>query len=137
MNALPVSCDSSVLIAALSPWHPAYSECIAALDRVTAIPAHALLETYSVMTRMPKTQGVDPQHAAAVLTDQPWAVLQLPPERYEPLIHLFAEAGRGGGAIYDAQIAATTKYHGLVLLTRDRRAARTYELVDAAYELIG
>lgn len=137
MSAQPVSCDSSVLIAALSPWHPAYPACIAALDRVTAIPAHALLETYSVMTRMPKTQGVDPRHAAAVLTDQPWEVLQLPAERYEPLIHLFAEAGRGGGAIYDAQIAATAKHHGCTLLSRDRRAVSIYELVGVEYQLVG
>lgn len=41
-----------------------------------------------------------------------------------------------GGAIYDAQIAATAKHHGLVLLSRDRRAATTYDLVGVDYELI-
>jgi predicted nucleic acid-binding protein len=48
----------------------------------------------------------------------------------------FSGAGRSGAAIYDAQIAATAKHHGLKLLSRDRRAAATYDAIGVDYELV-
>lgn len=130
------TCDSSVLLPALSPLHPAHEVCLRAMVRVGYVPAHVLLETYSVLTRFGGEAQVPPAHAAEVLTGQPWRTLQLPAEAYEPLLQSFAEADRPGGAIYDGQIAATAKHFGLVLLSRDHRAAKTYELVGAEYELI-
>jgi predicted nucleic acid-binding protein len=41
-----------------------------------------------------------------------------------------------GGAIYDALVAATAQEAGARLVSRDRRAARTYEAIGARYELI-
>jgi predicted nucleic acid-binding protein len=47
-----------------------------------------------------------------------------------------AAAGLAGGAIYDALIAATASRAGATLLSRDRRAAATYEMLGADYELV-
>lgn len=41
-----------------------------------------------------------------------------------------------GGAIYDALIAATANHAGATLLSRDRRAAATYEALGVEYELV-
>lgn len=104
--------------------------------RVGHVPAHVLLETYSVLTRFGGENQVPPAYAAEVLTGQQWRTLQFPAEAFEPLLQSIAEADRPGGVVYDGQIAATAKHFGLLLLSRDRRAARTYELVGAEYELI-
>lgn len=44
--------------------------------------------------------------------------------------------GLAGGAIYVALVAATALHARATLLTRDRRAAATYEAVGADFELI-
>ena len=47
-----------------------------------------------------------------------------------------AAAGIGGGATYDGLIALTAIEHDLELLSRDRRAARTYGALGARFQLI-
>jgi len=136
MNAKPVGCDSSVLIPALTPWHPEHETCLDRLQSVEAIPVHVLAESYSVMTRAAGGFRVTPEFAAEVLTGQPWRVLELSGAGYERVIRLMAQAGKGGGAIHDAIIAATLDEHSYALLSRDRRAAATYDLVGVDYELI-
>lgn len=64
------------------------------------------------------------------------AVVQLPPGQYLRLLEQLGAAGRSGAAVYDAQIAATAKHHGLTLLSRDRRAAAVYDLLGVDYELV-
>ena len=79
---------------------------------------------------------VPPRTAIAVLESLAWKPLQLPGGDCLPLIRAVARAGVVGGPIYDAQIAATAKHHGLTLLSRDRRAATVYDLVGVDYELV-
>lgn len=133
---MKVACDTSVLVPALTPWHPSHTECLSALERVDAVPAHALAESYSVMTRISGELRVAPGFAADVLTGQPWEVLQLPGADYEDVISAMGRAKRGGGAVYDALIGATAANHSHRLLTRDRRAATSYDAVGVDYELI-
>lgn len=135
-SAKPVGCDSSVLIAALTPWHPNHARCVGRVEEVAGVPAHALAESFSVMTRLPGDLRVDPREAAEVLTDQPWQVLDLPGSEYERVLQQFAGAGRAGCAIYDGLVAATLKHHSFRLLSADRRAAATYELIGVDYELM-
>ena len=47
-----------------------------------------------------------------------------------------AELGIAGGAVYDALVAAAAAEHGIVLATRDRRAADTYRALEVDFELI-
>jgi predicted nucleic acid-binding protein len=44
--------------------------------------------------------------------------------------------GVAGGAVYDALIGAAAVEHGLILLTRDRRAAETYRRIDVKFVLL-
>jgi predicted nucleic acid-binding protein len=40
-------------------------------------------------------------------------------------------------ARYDALVGATAKHHGILLATRDRRAADTYRSLDVDCEILG
>lgn len=45
--------DSSVLVAAFGRWHERHADARAAIGRADAIPGHAAVETYAVLTGMP------------------------------------------------------------------------------------
>jgi predicted nucleic acid-binding protein len=56
----------------------------------------------------------------------------LPPpgvDEQRDLVRRLAEAGRMGGAVYDALVALTARIAGAVLVTADARAVAVYELV--------
>lgn len=134
----PVSCDSSVLVAALSTWHPAHAPCLAAArSRVTAVAPHVLTETYATLTRLPSGHRVTPVTALASLKALSYDLLSLPPSRHLALLASLADGGVTGGSAYDGVIAATAAHHGYLLLSLDRRAERTYRAVGVDYELIG
>lgn len=41
-----------------------------------------------------------------------------------------------GGAVYDALVGRADAADGRVLLTRDRRAVRTYRLLEVAHQMV-
>ena len=45
--------DSSVVVAALIDWHPHHDIALRVLGKKPRIVAHALIESYSVLTRLP------------------------------------------------------------------------------------
>jgi predicted nucleic acid-binding protein len=51
--------------------------------------------------------------------------------------HVLLETGIVRGSIHDALVGATVRHAGARLLSRDRRAAPTYERVGVEYALIG
>lgn len=131
-----VACDTSVLVPALHPGYPSHEECRQHLARLSALPAHTLLESFRVLTTVNGPGQLAPGIAAQLLKSLALPHIQLPPEQYLPLLERMAKIGRTGGAIYDAQIAATAQHHGMLLLSRDRRAAPTYDAIGVEYELI-
>lgn len=122
--------DSSVAIAAFGEWHDLNQAAAAILDEGAAIPAHALLETYSVLTGFPAPHRARPEIVDAWLEDR-FARILAPPRAaaHRNLVTQLARAGRTGGAVYDALVALTAKTAGAVLVTADRRAVSVYELV--------
>jgi predicted nucleic acid-binding protein len=64
------------------------------------------------------------------------APLALPPRAHLRLVQEAAAAGVGGGSIHDALVAATARSKKARLLTRDRRAAPTYERFRVDLEFI-
>lgn len=46
------------------------------------------------------------------------------------------ELGIGGGAVYDALVAAAAIEHGLPLVSRDQRALQTYQTMGAELVLM-
>lgn len=102
-----------------------------------AIPAHVAFDSYSVLTRMPWPG----QLSAAVA----WRLLgrafagrfvSLSAPEMEVLLAELPRLGLGGGAVYDAVVAATALPHGLRLRSLDRCAAPTYDAIEVAYDLI-
>ncbi len=130
------ACDTSVLVPALVPWHPDHVATKNALTGVGVVPAHVLIEAFSVLTRLPAPHRVAPADAAAVLQALPLKLVTLPAAKYAALIPHFGDQGIRGGAVYDAVVAATARHHGATLVTRDRRARATYDLVGVTYGLV-
>ena len=125
-----IAVDSSVAIAAFGAWHELNAAACSVLDEGAAIPAHALIETYSVLTGFPPPHRAPPGLVDEWLDSRFPSVLATPgPSEQRELIRVMARDGRAGGAIYDALVGLTAKLHGAALVTADRRAAQTYELI--------
>lgn len=129
-----IAIDTSVAVAAFAGWHQAHERSAAVLARDPRLPAHVVLETFSVLTRLPPPHRLEPSIAASLL-DHP--ILTVSGARYLQTTRTLAEAGIGGGAIYDAIVAATAVQHDATLVTRDRRALPIYELIGADVEMLG
>ncbi len=131
-----IAADTSVLVAAFASWHESHATAQEAL-RGARLVAHSVVETYSVLTRLPPPHRVVPGLAAdflrRVATDAP---LTLPAEDVAGLPHLLSGRGISGGAAYDALIAVTAQRHGAELVSLDARAAATYRAVGAAHRLL-
>ncbi len=133
---MTTACDSSLLIPALIAQHRDHRAAQASMAAVTAVPGHVLLETYSVLTRLAPPLRITPRDAAAALAKLRTEVIELSPAKRRQLIGDCARRGIGGGAVYDALVAATATEHGLVLLSRDRRARVTYDAIGARYQIV-
>ncbi len=131
-----IAVDTSVVVAAFASWHEGHERAQWVLADRPRIPAQVLIETYSVLTRLPP-----PHRAAASIVETflkrrfPEPPLTLPHDEYRKLLQSAAKRGISGGAIYDALIAATVNRAGASLATRDRRAARTYDAMQTPYDL--
>lgn len=129
--------DTSVAVAALDGAHAAHALCRQrVIETRPALSGHAAFETYSVLTRMPGALRLDPPTAALLLAqafpDRCW----LDDAGADDLLGRSGPLGLAGGAIYDALVGQAAAANGRVLLTRDRRAQRTYDLLGVPYELI-
>lgn len=60
--------------------------------------------------------------------------LDTPPERRLALLETLAAADVRGGAAYDGLVGLTAAAHGCLLLTRDRRAATTYDQLGVSWQ---
>jgi len=127
-----IALDTSVLVAAFQPWHDEHGRARHALDRCLGtetplIPSHALLETYSVLTRMPGSWRMAPGDAFDLIDRtlrDAAEIVSLGPGTLDLLASLSAD-GVAGGAVYDAEIAATAMRAGAGrLLTLNARHFR-------------
>jgi predicted nucleic acid-binding protein len=126
------------VIAALSAWHEEHRAAARALESVTALPAHVVVEAYSVLTRLPAGLAVPAASAASVLVrrfhDPP---LRLVDSERGVILRELASGGIIGGASYDGLVALEAKAHGRTLLTLDVRAQFTYQRLGAPFRVIG
>jgi predicted nucleic acid-binding protein len=130
--------DSSVVIAALSPWHDAHGVARAALAKADVrLPAHVAFETTSALSRMPEGRRIAPAVVLEALERgfaQPWLALDAAGLR--DALWRAIEAGVRGGALYDALIAATAAAHDAEILSADRRALGAYRAMGVAVRLL-
>jgi predicted nucleic acid-binding protein len=129
--------DTSVVIAAFAPWHEAHTAARRAVTPEAVVPAHVVLETYSVLTRMPAPFRMDGATVAEYLARQ-WGGRVIAPDAdlYESLTAAAARAGVTGGGTYDALVGLTAHSFGHLLLSLDLRAEGTYRSMGIAYRLL-
>jgi predicted nucleic acid-binding protein len=116
---LIVAVDTNVIIAAVAQWHEQHVAARRSMDQLRAqhslvVPHHALMEAYSVLTRVPAGIRLAPRDALHVirhlLEDLP--VIGLSPGDIWPFIRELANRGIFGGRIYDAAIARAARDAG-------------------------
>ena len=133
-----IAADTTVVVAAAAPWHDDHATARSAVERLKPrLLGHVAVETYSVLTRLPPPLRL----AAAVARDYLIEGFESPPlvlsaNGYRKLIKEAADVGIVGGALYDALVGATARESGASLLTLDRRAVATYQLLGVDYRLI-
>jgi predicted nucleic acid-binding protein len=129
--------DSSIAIAAVLADHEAHVAAEEALSSSDTTIAHVAAETYSVLTRLPPPLQLSAAVAAALVQARlPPGMVTLGADAYAMALSTLAEARVSGGATYDGLIALTALEHDLELLSRDRRAARTYQAVGVRFTLL-
>lgn len=119
------------MVAAVCSWHERHAVVAAEVERRLAtrgrlaVPAHALVEAYAVLTRLPAPHRIAPADAWALLSanfvDRA-KVVALEGPAHAVLLGRLAAAGTGGGRTYDALIAGQATAAGAdVLLTLNPR----------------
>jgi predicted nucleic acid-binding protein len=125
------SLDSSCIVAAVCGWHEHHAVAARALERrLTAgdrlvVAAHALVEAYAVLTRLPAPHRLAPADAWALLEANFVSgaeIAALSGSAQVALLRKLSHAGIAGGLTYDALIAASAR-HGKAaeLVTFNRR----------------
>jgi predicted nucleic acid-binding protein len=133
-----IAVDTSVVVAGFATWHEGHASAAAVLARAPRIPAHVLVEAFSVLTRLPPPHRAPAQLVQRFLAERfREAPLVLPGSRHMALIDAAGREGITGGAIYDALIATTALHAGATLVTRDQRARATYDRIKVPYEFVG
>ncbi|MEJ7797119.1 MAG: PIN domain-containing protein [Solirubrobacteraceae bacterium] len=129
--------DSSIAIAAFASWHEHHKRARSVVGAAPSLVVHSLLETYSVLTRLPEPHRVAATAVSTYLERQfSHPPIALDRKRQYSLVGRMAGAGIVGGAVYDALIAMTVQAHDATLVSLDARAARTYERCGVRFELL-
>jgi predicted nucleic acid-binding protein len=105
--------DTSVIVPGLQSWHVHHEVTSALLVEVLAsgeevvIPLPALVEAYSVMTRLPAPRRLAPAKALEMLESSFASrvrIVALPAENAWTFLRKAAARGVAGGAVYDAHV---------------------------------
>jgi len=97
---------------------------------------HSLIETYSVLTRLPGDARLLPGDASQLLEANFAPPVLIDEHAVAGVPQVLAEHGIAGGAVYDALVALAVKGTDVTLLTRDLRAVATYSVLDILFELV-
>ncbi|MGH9366529.1 MAG: PIN domain-containing protein [Thermoanaerobaculia bacterium] len=109
--------DTSCLVAAVCAWHSHHDVTRREIERRDAagenlvLAAHSLAETFSVLTRLPEPHRLRPEDALALI-EANWGqtrLVALAAPDYRATLRRCRDAGIGGGAVYDALIAACAR----------------------------
>ena len=106
------------MIAAVCSWHEHHERAIRALQerfdqkQRMIVAAPALIEAYSVLTRLPASHRIEPQNALTLLDTNfvgRAKIVALGAAGYRTLLRGAPDAGVSGGRIYDAVIATCAR----------------------------
>jgi predicted nucleic acid-binding protein len=120
--------DTSCLVAVVCSWHGHHEATRREIERRYAageglvLSAHSLAETFSVLTRLPEPHRLSPEDALALI-EANWGktrLVALTAADYRVTLRRCRDASLGGGAVYDALIAACAlKAQAATLITWD------------------
>jgi toxin FitB len=114
--------DTSILVAAILPWHDSHEAARGALETIMTeegafvLPLPALVEAYSVLTRMPAPHRMSPRDAFSSLTTlllDAARIVSLDGHEAWPFLKAAVAAEAAGGGVYDAQILACARKAGV------------------------
>lgn len=133
-----VTCDTSILVPALTPWHALHEVARAELRGCDHLIAHTMAETVSVLSRLPVPGRVAPTVVVPALraVTRTRTLVGLDPTQVIEELDLLATRGVGGGAVHDGLIAAAARTHQLTLVSCDVRAQTTYQAVGARCRIL-
>lgn len=130
--------DTSVAVALCVMDHEGRDACRAVVDgHRIGLAGHAAWETFSVLTRLPAPARLTPDAVGRILAANFPATRFLGQKATGALHERLATLGISGGSVYDALVGATAVSVGVPLVTRDRRAMRTYELLGVDVVMAG
>lgn len=119
------------MVAAVCAWHERHGAAAAEIERrldrgeVLAVPAHAVVEAYAVLTRLPAPHRLACADAWALVRTNfvdGATLVALDGSVQIGVLDRLAESAIGGGRVYDALIAASASAAGArALLTFNRR----------------
>lgn len=122
-----------MVVPSLASWHEHHAIALDAIRQVRVIPAQVLLETVSVLSRLPGGLAQPLSVITSILAESfPDDPLTLPGNGYRALLESLTHVGARGGTVYDGVVGATAHHHGATLLSLDRRAGQTYRSLDLA-----
>ena len=106
---MTVAIDTSVVIAALLSWHEDHDRAASWLSRhlrKLVLPQPVLVESYSVMTRLPSPHRIGPEDAYSLLESNLREVplVGLPSSSAWTFVRTESHAGTAGGSVYDALV---------------------------------
>lgn len=122
--------DTSCLVAAFCQWHAQHTVTLAEFAKriddgsSLVIATHSLLETYSVLTRLPAPRRLQPAQAFTVIQTNlsQYQALTLADREYWALLQTCSERGWCGGVVYDALIVALARANQIPeILTHNQR----------------
>ena len=101
--------DTSCIVACVCSWHVHHAQALAAIEARLAAgekmmtAAHALAESYAVLTRLPAPHRLSPADALTLIESNFFAdVVALDVEGYRALLRHAGANGMAGGRTYDA-----------------------------------
>ncbi len=135
--------DTNCNVALLSSQHEHHGRVVGEVERrlddgeTLVMAAHTLVETYSVLTRLPAPHRLSPTDCRALIeanfSPDMVEVVTLSADDYRRLIHDAPDSNIVGGRVYDAVIAACARSGRVdTLLTFDERHFASFAGKDLA-----
>ncbi|HMV43278.1 MAG TPA: PIN domain-containing protein [Leptospiraceae bacterium] len=123
--------DTSVLIPAFAEAHPNHKQCFSFLEKISnqkievVTSAHALLEFYSVFSKLPLKTRISPLEIKEIIEKNIYPnfkVIALEEKDYKEIILQITSLGLSGGIVYDLfHVVAARKVKSNAIITYNEK----------------